>query len=121
MKGTQNKLLFLPEDHTVFIFAVICEEWGLLGALLVLLLYTALALRLFYVITISSSILRKLLCVGLLAPILLSCCINIAMTCGLAPIVGIPLPLFSYGLTNLWVSLASLGWIGNIARYRHLP
>ena len=119
LRGTQNKMLFLPEDHTDFIFAVICEEWGLLGALLVLLLYTLLALRLFSNINATTRPINVIVGIGLLGHILLSVCVNIAMTCGLLPIVGIPLPLFSYGVSNLWVTLASLGWLGNIARHRN--
>ena len=115
LQGTQNKLEFLPEDHTDFIFSVICEEWGFLGALSIILLYLLLLTRLVIVIAQVRNFFEQIVAVGLLTHILLSVSINIGMVTGMLPIVGIPLPLFSYGLTNLWITLASLGWLNNIA------
>jgi len=115
LQGTQNKLEFLPEDHTDFIFSVICEEWGFLGALFIILLYALLLTRLVIVIAQVRNFFEQIVAVGLLTHILLSVGINIGMVTGMLPIVGIPLPLFSYGLTNLWITLASLGWLNNIA------
>lgn len=115
LKGTQSKLNFLPEDHTDFIFSVVCEEWGLIGALLVMSLFLALFIRLLGVVVTVETLFEQIVALGLLLPILLSACINIGMVIGLLPIVGIPLPLLSYGMTNLIISLASLGWINNIA------
>ena len=115
LKGTQNKLQFLPEDHTDFIFSVICEEWGLIGALMVILLFLALFMRLFFIIVSIETLFEQIIALGLMLPILLSVCINIGMVIGLLPIVGIPLPLVSYGMTNLIITFASLGWINNIA------
>ena len=114
MQGTQNKLSFLPESRTDFIFAVICEEFGLFGALLVLLLYLMLYLRLLYQISQISIIISQLLATGLLLHTIISTIINIGMVMGLMPIVGIPLPLMSYGISNLWITLASLGWLQGI-------
>ncbi len=113
-KGTQTQLLFLPESRTDFIFAVLCEEWGFLGALLLLLLYTLLFCRLLYKILSIKPYFAQLLALGLIISIMLSCFINIAMVGGLLPVVGIPLPLISYGVTSLWITLASLGWIQGI-------
>jgi len=115
LKGTQNKYEFLPEDHTDFIFSVFCEEWGFLGALLVLLLYGALFARLIFVLLQVQNYFEQIVGLGLLIHIVFSTVINMAMVTGMLPIVGIPLPLFSYGLTNLWINLASLGWLNNIA------
>jgi len=115
LKGTQNKLEFLPEDHTDFIFSVVCEELGFVGALLVILLYVLLFTRITFVLMQVQNFFEQIIGIGLLSHILLSTCINIGMVTGLLPIVGIPLPLFSYGLTNLWMALASLGWLNNIA------
>ena len=114
LAGTQNKLLFLPEGRTDFIFAVVCEEIGLLGACGILLLYLALFLRLLYQIPIIPVVLTQILALGLLTHIVLSTIINIGMVMGLLPIVGIPLPLMSYGISNLWITLASLGWLQGI-------
>ncbi len=115
LKGTQNKLEFLPEDHTDFIFSVVCEEWGFAGASLVIILYLLLFSRLIFVIMQVRNFFEQIVGVGLIVHMLLSVCINIGMVTGLLPIVGIPLPLFSYGITNLWITFASLGWLNNIA------
>lgn len=121
MKGTQNRLSFLPEARTDFIFSVLCEEWGFAGALFVLLLFALLFIRLTYLLTLSTcKLLEQLAGIGLLAPIMLSAIVNIGMVTGILPIVGIPLPLFTYGLTHLWITLASLGILNNIAIRRRL-
>lgn len=113
-RGTQNTLFFLPESRTDFIFSVLCEEWGFVGGLFLLLLYLLLFLRMFYKLEKVKTFFAKLLGIGLMLPILLSTFVNIAMVCGLLPIVGIPLPLMSYGLTSLWITCASFGWIQGI-------
>ena len=113
--GTQNKLEFLPEDHTDFIFSVICEEWGFMGALLVLMLFVLLFLRLSIIIIQTPLFFDQIIGLGLLGHILISVCVNIGMVIGILPIVGIPLPLLSYGISNLWITMASLGWLNNIA------
>lgn len=113
-KGTQNQLQFLPESRTDFIFSVVCEEWGFIGALIILFLYTLLFIRILYRLYLVPTFFAKLLGIGLLMPIILSTFINIAMVCGLLPVVGIPLPLMSYGVTSLWITLAALGWLQGI-------
>ena len=120
LKGTQNLFHFLPESRTDFIFSVICEEWGFLGAIFVILLYCLLFFRNFYLIQKLQNIYAKLLAIGLLIHVLISTIINIAMVIGLLPIVGIPLPLISYGITNIWITLASLGWLNGIYMRRHV-
>ncbi len=115
LRGTQNKLEFLPEDHTDFIFSVICEEIGFFGVLGVLLLFLLLFIRLMYVTMSLASFFDQIVSIGFIMPIFLSVIINLGMVIGMLPIVGIPLPLVSYGLTNLWITLASLGWLNNIA------
>lgn len=121
LNGTQNKLSFLPEDHTDFIFSVICEELGLLGALFVFLLFTMLFFKIIILTLQLSTMSEQIIVIGLMLHIMLSVCINIGMVIGVLPIVGIPLPLFSYGITNLWITLASLGCINNISmrRFHH--
>lgn len=115
LKGTQNKFEFLPEDHTDFIFSVVCEEWGFIGALLIIFLYALLFSRILYVIVQVPNFFHQIVGIGLVGHILISTCVNVGMVTGMLPTVGIPLPLFSYGITNLWVTLASLGWLNNIA------
>ena len=122
LKGTQNKLLFLPESRTDFIFSVICEEIGFLGALAILMLYLFFFTRLLLITISLGQPLNQLLAFGLTAHIMLSFFINIEMVTGLLPIVGIPLPLISYGISNLWITCASLGWFNNITMHHyHLP
>lgn len=118
LNGTQNKLSFLPESRTDFIFAVVCEEWGFLGALILISLYFALFIRLFWVITGIKNFYAQLLATGLVIHIVFSTIINMCMVTGLMPIVGIPLPFMSYGVSNLWISFASLGWYNGIASRR---
>ena len=115
LKGTQNKLQFLPESRTDFIFSVICEEGGFLTALLILLLYITLFVRLLWQTKNIIDPFIHILALGLIIHIILSTIINIGMVTGVLPIVGIPLPLMSYGLSNLWITLASLGWLQSIA------
>jgi rod shape determining protein RodA len=118
LQGTQNKLLFLPESRTDFIFAVVCEEWGFLGALSLIMLYALLCMRLCYVVTTIKNYYAQILASGLIIHIMLSAVINIAMVIGLLPIVGIPLPFMSYGISHTWISYASLGWFNSIAMRR---
>ncbi len=118
MNGTQNKLQFLPESRTDFIFAVISEEFGFCGSILVLLLYSLLCIRLLYKIKNVSYFFAMLFAFGLLIHIMLSACINLCMVLGLLPVVGIPLPFISYGITNLWINFASLGIVQGIITQR---
>lgn len=114
LKGTQNVLQFLPESRTDFIYAVVCEEWGFIGAVFILFLYMLLFLRLLLSIALITTPYVQLLAAGLLIHIVFSALINILMVIGMLPIVGIPLPLMSYGLSNLWITMASLGWLQSI-------
>lgn len=114
LHGTQNKFLFLPESRTDFIFAVLCEEWGFIGALLMLVLYLTLFFRILLLIQNISSFFAQLLAIGIMLHVILGAFINMAMVLGLLPIVGIPLPLMSYGLSNLLVTFISLGWCSGI-------
>jgi len=119
-KGTQNRLAFLPESRTDFIFSVLCEEWGFLGAMLILILFAILFIRQTQILLQLSGFLEQIVGIGLLAPIMFSTVINLGMVTSLLPIVGIPLPLFTYGITHLWTTLASLGILNNIAIRRNL-
>lgn len=116
-KGTQNQFSFLPETRTDSIFSVICEELGFAGALIIILLYILFFLRILYKIYRVPFFFAQLQALGLLFPIILSTCINIGMVCGMLPIVGIPLPFISYGITATWIHFAALGWIENITQH----
>ncbi len=114
LHGTQNKFLFLPESRTDFIFAVLCEEWGFIGALLMIVLYLTLFFRILLLIQTIPSFFPQLLAIGIMLHVMLAAFINIAMVVGFMPVVGIPLPLMSGGLSNLWVTFMSLGWCAGI-------
>lgn len=114
LKGTQNKFDFLPEDHTDFIFSVVCEELGFLGAISIIMLYALLFARLMYGLVQVQNFFEQIVGLGLLVHVMISTMVNMGMVMGMLPTVGIPLPLFSYGITNLWINLASLGWLHNI-------
>jgi len=115
LHGTQNRLAFLPERRTDFIFSVLCEEWGFLGATVLILLYVLLIVRLLCAINKIKTFFAQLLALGLLIPVIISIVINIGMVADLVPVVGIPLPLMSYGLTHTWITAAALGWINGIS------
>ena len=114
LRGTQNKFKFLPESRTDFIFAVLGEEWGFVGALAILALYLLLFLRSFGIVRSSSPLCVQVLALGLLVHVLLSALVNIGMVVGLLPVVGVPLPLMSCGTSNLWVTMGSLGLLQGI-------
>jgi len=114
LQGTQTRLLFLPESRTDFIFSVLCEEIGFFGAFFVILLYFILFLRMFMTISRISSPFMQLFALGLILHIILSTLVNMCMVTGLLPIVGIPLPFMSYGLSNLWITFIALGCFNSI-------
>lgn len=120
LQGTQNRLNFLPESRTDFIFSVICEEWGFVGACVIIILYMLLFLRLFYVAHTINNVYMQLLALGLVLPTVVSAFINMSMVIGLLPIVGIPLPFITYGITHIWITFASLGWFNGIASRRFM-
>jgi rod shape determining protein RodA len=118
LQGTQNKLNFLPESRTDFIFSVVAEEIGFMGTLCIIALYILLFCRFFIIIASIKAHYVQLLAIGIVLPIIISTLINMGMVIGLLPIVGIPLPLISYGVSNLWVIFATLGWFNGIAMRR---
>lgn len=101
LHGTQGKLHFLPEPHTDFIFSVFSEEFGFIGCLVVLILFTVLLLRMLNAAFYTRDIRGKLLSVGIVAWIWFQMTESIGMSMGLLPVTGLPLPLFSYGGSSL--------------------
>jgi len=102
LKGTQTKLHFVPEQSTDFIFCTVGEEWGFLGTTFVVALYVVLLLRLVWLAERQRSIFSRIFGYGLVSVLFTHFMINIGMTVGLFPVVGIPLPFFSYGGSSLW-------------------
>ncbi|MBR9830718.1 rod shape-determining protein RodA [bacterium] len=102
LEGTQTKYNFVPEQSTDFIFCTIGEEWGFLGALVIIILFVTLLLRIMYLTTRQRSDFARIYGYGVACILFFHFAINIGMTIGLAPVIGIPLPFFSYGGSSLW-------------------
>jgi rod shape determining protein RodA len=113
-KGTQTQLDFTPEGHTDFIFTVLAEEWGLVGCLFLFSLYLYLFYRCILIASQAREKFGSLVCVGIIGMLASQIFINIAMVTGMFPIVGIPLPLTSYGGTSVLTVCVSLGLLLNI-------
>jgi rod shape determining protein RodA len=107
--ATQSRLAFLPERHTDFIFAVFAETWGFVGCLVLLLCYGLLFVRGFDIAASAREPVGRLVAVGATGLIAGQVLINVGMVTGLLPVVGIPLPLMSYGGSSMLVSLMALG------------
>jgi rod shape determining protein RodA len=118
LQGTQSHLNFLPERHTDFIFTMLAEEFGLVGGLLVILLFALLMVYGLAVSVRSRNHFGRLLAMGVTATILLYVFINAAMVMGLVPVVGVPLPLISYGGTAMLTVLAGCGFLMNVYVHR---
>jgi rod shape determining protein RodA len=120
MKGTQCKLGFLPERQTDFIFSVLGEEWGLIGSLLIVLLYFSLIMWGLRIAVHAKDRFGAVLSFGVVSILFWHIFINIAMVLGLMPVVGIPLPLLSYGGSFLVSTLIGIGLLLNVSMRRYL-
>ncbi|MFA6281385.1 MAG: rod shape-determining protein RodA, partial [Candidatus Omnitrophota bacterium] len=116
LAGTQNQFNFLPERHTDFIFTVIAEEWGFLGCLFLFLIYITIISRIIWIAGFQKDNFAKFVVLGTAYLFFLHVFINIGMTLGILPVVGVPLLFVSYGGTHLLVSFILLGVIFNICR-----
>jgi rod shape determining protein RodA len=101
LKGTQTKLDFVPEQSTDFIFCTVGEEWGFMGTSVVIILYTFLLIRVLFLAERQRSQFSRIYGYGVASILLFHFAINIAMTIGLFPVIGIPLPFFSYGGSSM--------------------
>ncbi len=102
LKGTQTKYNFVPEQSTDFIFCTVGEEWGFVGTTVVILLFLTLLIRLIFLAERQRSSFSRIYGYGVACILFFHIMINISMTIGLAPVIGIPLPFFSYGGSSLW-------------------
>jgi rod shape determining protein RodA len=118
LQGTQSHLNFLPERHTDFIFTMLAEEFGLVGGLMVLLLFALLMVYGLAVAVRCRNHFGRLMAMGVTVSILLYVFINTAMVMGLIPVVGVPLPLISYGGTAMLTVLAGCGFLMNAYIHR---
>jgi len=112
--ATQTKLDFLPEHHTDFIFSVVGEEFGFMGAALVLSLFALLIWRSLRILTMSKDLFGTLIAAGVLAMLMHQIFINVGMTIGIMPITGVTLPLMSYGGSSVLVTFIALGLLQSV-------
>ena len=108
--------MYLPEEHNDFIFAIICEELGLIGAGIIMLLFAALILRGYWIALHARDRFGCLLVVGVTTLIAMQVFLNIGVVTGLLPTTGISLPFFSYGGTALSIQLAEMGIVLSVSR-----
>jgi len=117
-EATQSRLKFLPEGHTDFVFAVFAEQWGFIGVLVLFVLFATLIFLASEIAWKAKDPLGLLLATGILSMVGFCLMVNVGMTMGIFPIVGIPLPLMSYGGTTTVTSMAALGLLLNVKRRR---
>ena len=115
LQGTQSQLEFLPERHTDFIFAVFSEEFGLIGVTLLLLVYLAIVMRGLWIAVNAQTAFNKLLAGSITLTFFVYVFVNIGMVSGLLPVVGVPLPLVSYGGTSMVTLMAGFGMLMGIS------
>jgi len=113
-EATQTRLNFLPEHHTDFVFAVVGEEFGFLGAAIVLSLYALLIWRTLRILTLAKNLYGALIAGGIVAMLMFQVFVNVGMTVGIMPITGVPLPLMSYGGSSVIVTLMAVGVLQSI-------
>ena len=119
-EGTQTQLRFLPTQHTDFAFSVLAEEWGFVGSIAALGLYAMLLLWGLVVARNSKDSFGAMLAVGVVGSLFWPAALNIAMVLGLAPVIGVPLPFFSYGGSALVSALIALGLLLNVSMRRYV-
>jgi rod shape determining protein RodA len=120
LHGTQNKLNFIPEQHTDFIFSVFAEEWGYIGAVVLIGLYAALVVRGLMIAYRAKDRFGALLAFGVVSIVFWQVVINVGMTSGILPVVGITLPFFSYGGSSLTTMMIAVGLMINVNMRRFL-
>jgi rod shape determining protein RodA len=120
VKGTQSQLRFLPEQHTDFAFSVFAEEWGFIGCLVLILLYLSLVLWGLNIARRCNDRFGGLLAMGVTAMLFWHIVINLGMVIGMFPVVGVPLPFFSYGGTSMITSMVGIGILQNISIRRFM-
>jgi cell division protein FtsW len=113
---SRQKYLYLPEEHNDFIFSVVCEELGFIGATLILLLFALLIIRGYWLAIHCRDRYSFLVCIGITSLLAVQVILNVAVVTNLVPCTGISLPFFSYGGTALWVQLAEMGIVLSISR-----
>jgi rod shape determining protein RodA len=112
--ATQTRLNYVPEDHTDFVFAAVGEQYGFVGAALVLALYGLLIWRALRILTMAKDLFGSLVAAGVAAMLMFQVFVNVGMTIGIMPITGVPLPLMSYGGSSVITTLLAMGLLQSI-------
>jgi rod shape determining protein RodA len=119
LEGPQTQLQFLPTQHSDFAFSVLAEEWGFIGCSVLLMLYLSLLVWGLVVANNSKDGFGAMLSVGVVGMLFWPAVINVAMVLGLAPVIGVPLPLISYGGTAMLTLVFSFGLLLSVDLHRH--
>jgi len=120
MHGSQSQLDFLPEEQTDFVFSVLAEEWGFAGTATVLVLYLGILIRGLMIAHSSKDLFGAYLAVGIVALFFWAGAINVGMVIGVLPVVGVPLPMLSYGGSALLTCMVALGLLMNVSMRRYI-
>jgi rod shape determining protein RodA len=119
LDGTQSHLKFIPERHTDFIFSVVAEETGLVGASIIICVFLFMIIRIMSISLECREASGKVICVAAASFIFFQFFVNTAMTMGMMPVVGIPMPIFSYGGSSLITFMAMLGLVNSVAMRKY--
>jgi rod shape determining protein RodA len=114
LHGTQSQLYFLRVRHTDYVFSVLCEELGFIGALVLLLLLLILLLRILRAASLARDAFGRLIACGVATMIFFQTFVNIGVNVGLLPVTGLTLPLVSYGGSSLWATLFGIGLVESV-------
>ncbi|MFA8343133.1 MAG: rod shape-determining protein RodA, partial [Rhodothermaceae bacterium] len=120
MEGPQTQNKFIPEQWTDFIYCVIGEEFGFVGSVLVVVLFMILFFRILDITSLAKDNYSSLILIGILTLLFTHFAINVGMNVGVAPVIGIPLPFFSYGGSSLVINMVLIGIVLNIYRNRKI-
>jgi len=113
---SRQKHLYLPEEHNDYIFAIVCEELGFIGAMLILMLFALLIIRGYWLAIHASDKFSSLITIGITSLLAIQVFLNVAVVTNMLPATGISLPFFSYGGTALWIQLIQIGIILAVSR-----
>lgn len=119
LQGTQSHLQYLPQQSTDFIFSILAEEWGFLGALIVFSCFAAIIVRGLFIGAKAKDNFASLVAVGIVTMIFFHVAVNVGMAIGIMPITGIPLLFLSYGGSSLWTALIGVGLLMSIYQHRY--
>jgi len=113
---SRQKYMYLPEEHNDYIFPIICEELGFIGAILILMLFALLIIRCFWIALHAKTKYGSLIVTGIAGLLAMQVFLNVAVVTNLIPSTGISLPFFSYGGTALWIQMVEMGIVLSVSR-----